>query len=410
MEKSIKRVWKVSSVLMTLAIAMGLLSMTVFADSVSDSFEDETKIASKSNVEVAGGQVKLTSSAAELDQHQTVHEDKWHDIHGKKWYAQSFVAGEDGDLKKVVLYLKKKGTPPAPLAIELRNFVTGGETYDVPGEDIKYTSEISQGVISDTGGRYEVTLSTPVTLGICYTIVLHQKNDGGSKDNKYQWSENTEDEYGPGNNSKADDGGATWKRGGPGHDQYFETYVGDQLDQHQTVHEDKWHDIHGKKWYAQSFVAGEDGDLKKVVLYLKKKGTPPAPLAIELRNFVTGGETYDVPGEDIKYTSEISQGVISDTGGRYEVTLSTPVTLGICYTIVLHQKNDGGSKDNKYQWSENTEDEYGPGNNSKADDGGATWKRGVLGTTSTSRHMLAFTIRQEKSSQLIYYQARQLAV
>ena len=80
MEKSTKRAWKVRSVLITLAIAMGLLSTTVFADSVSDSFENEDKIAPESNnVVVTGGQVKLTSSA-KLDQEQTVHEDKWHDI------------------------------------------------------------------------------------------------------------------------------------------------------------------------------------------------------------------------------------------------------------------------------------------------------------------------------------------
>lgn len=103
MEKLIKSVWKVSSVLMILVITMGLLSTTVFADSVSDSFEDESKIASTSNVEVIGGQVKLTSSAAQLDQQQTVREDKWHDIHGDKWWAQSFVAGETGNLTKVAL-------------------------------------------------------------------------------------------------------------------------------------------------------------------------------------------------------------------------------------------------------------------------------------------------------------------
>lgn len=151
MEKSTKRAWKLSSVLMTLAIAMGLLSTRVF----------------------------LTSSAADqLDQYQTTHSQRaWHHIHENKYWAQSFKAGLSGDLTKVTLYLKSEGAPQ-PLVIELRNCVTEQEheeDYYAPGNTILASVE-SSNVTSTTGQEYSFTFSTAVSSGTSYTIVLYQKN------------------------------------------------------------------------------------------------------------------------------------------------------------------------------------------------------------------------------------------
>ncbi len=171
------------------------------------------------------GDVKLAvdPSSAQFDQNNPHHSGKWHIIKDEDWCAQSFIAGLSGNLTKVALYLKKRGSP-GQLTIEIRDTV--GTNYE-PGDTV-YASITTGGVVSGCGHKYQFTFSSPavVTSGTHYSIVLHEP-DGVGGNGKYYWAEfRYYDIYPNGKVWLSDDSGDEWSAGGCGiHDFYFRTYV-----------------------------------------------------------------------------------------------------------------------------------------------------------------------------------------
>ncbi len=174
-------------------------------------------------VVVEPGDVKLdgTYGRETLDQSQTQYGYGGNTkIYENKWKAQTFTPEITGALTNVTLHIKKYKSP-SPLVVELRNCTEDGE----PGTLVYATAERDD--ITTTGfDDYNFTFNTPhdVTADIGYSIVIHQKDNGGDATNYYHVKFKRANPYDRGIYCDSSDGGVGWSRQ-TAWDFYFKTYV-----------------------------------------------------------------------------------------------------------------------------------------------------------------------------------------
>ena len=106
-----------------------------------------------------------------------------HKVFGPLSNAQTFTAGLTGGLDRVDLYLRKTGSPTAPLTVEIRNASSG-----VPGSPPPLASAlVPASSVSTAGGWVEVDFASPaqVTSDTQYAIVVFTTDPG--TDTSYDW-------------------------------------------------------------------------------------------------------------------------------------------------------------------------------------------------------------------------------
>lgn len=135
--------------------------------------------------------------------------------------------------------------------------------------------------------------------------------------------------------------------------------------------------IHGNNWVAQSFsVSHTDATYRQLKLVLKKTGTPPNNLVVEIQTDSAGKPSgSEVGGATFSLTPASASASFTeetlDSGGEFTLNANTR------YWIVL--KMTAGDSSNKFEWRGNsgTTANYGRGNMSSSTDGGSNWTDAV---------------------------------
>ena len=171
-------------------------------------------------VVVEPGDVKLdgTYGRETLDQSQTQGYGSGTTVYGTKWRAQTFAPEITGALTNVTLHIIKHNSP-SQLVVELRNCTEDGE----PGTLVYATAERDDITTLDD---YNFTFNIPpdITADIDYSIVIHQKDNGGNTANYYSVRFKKQNKYDRGIYCASSDGGVDWSKFDT-RDFYFKTYV-----------------------------------------------------------------------------------------------------------------------------------------------------------------------------------------
>lgn len=163
--------------------------------------------------------------ALQLDQQQTAASSVKQQIYGSIYEAQTFQAGLSGELSTVKLYAFRVGSP-SNLIVEIQG-VSGGK----PDGNILASEEILATSIPlpPSAGEITINFSSPTSIvsGTSYSIVVHQKGDGGTYNvDYYSFYGASTDLYVNGNYYWSVNSGSSWTNSGQEtFDFYFKTYV-----------------------------------------------------------------------------------------------------------------------------------------------------------------------------------------
>jgi hypothetical protein len=156
--------------------------------------------------------------AGDLDQQQTDGSGGLVAIYASQSLAQTFTAGQNGQLDQVDMDIKKGGAPTS-LTVELRNVVAGA-----PGTQVLAGTSVPGSGVTTTLGFVPVHFSTPgaVTAGTQYAVVAYT---GAIGSDYFQWGEQGPDPYagGTATTSFASPPTTTWSPSS--WDYAFKTYV-----------------------------------------------------------------------------------------------------------------------------------------------------------------------------------------
>ena len=146
----------------------------------------------------------------------------YHATYATNYLAQTFQAGLSGELSVIKLWVWDKVGSPNNLIVEIQGEDGGGK----PDGNILASEEILVSNISNNT-ELTITFSSPNSIisGTKYSIVLHQKNDGGDAGNFYRFLGSGTDIYTDGNYCYSINSGSTWVIPGTLYDLYFKTYV-----------------------------------------------------------------------------------------------------------------------------------------------------------------------------------------
>ncbi len=173
----------------------GDVILDTFSDNVTDSFDDETKIASSANVTISGGQVKLTSSPGASD-NETVRPDgagdetniaEQYPASGAHWDKVD-EATSDGDSTYVQtnggweedLYSVANHTAPSGASINYVRVYMVARSLNTPGQTSAYVH------IKTNGVEYNGTEETVTTS---YATYSYQWNNNPQTGSPWTWSE-----------------------------------------------------------------------------------------------------------------------------------------------------------------------------------------------------------------------------
>ena len=250
---------------------------TFDSGSFQDLFDDISTLdtAGSSGVAVTAGEAQLIVDDTEILDVNQVLAASGVEVYDQQWVGQTFYTSLDGFLTKVTIRVDKQGSPPNALEVQIRN-ASGNE----PGTIIYATS--SRDDIT-TLGNYDFTfnLAAAVTAGTQYAVVT--KTIGGDASN-YYYARFNPNVYPGGRAVLSTNNGSSWT-GFDAYDYYCKTYVttSAELDQSQIASSANWA-TYGTNWGAQSFVAGESGDLTMVVINAAAIGSPPSALTVEVQD------------------------------------------------------------------------------------------------------------------------------
>ena len=307
---------------------------------------------------------------ATIDQQQTIHSATKQQIYGSWYESQTFQSSLTGNLTTVKLYPVKIGSP-ANFIVEIQG-VSGGK----PDGNILASEEISAGSIGGVGAELTVDFSTPTSIvsGTSYSIVVHQKADGGTYNVDYYMLYGGLNNYANGLYHWSIDSGSSWTNSGQElWDLYFKTYVEPPilLDQEQSQ-KNSFQIINTSNFrVAQTFQAGISGTLKELKLWGYKAGYSSGDFIIEIRNTI---ESHSKPDSTVLGSGTFSNSDLATTiaGAEFVINLSTPaenIVANNYYSIVVRRTSVDGGCAIFYQ---NT-DVYADGNYVYSTDGEASW-------------------------------------
>lgn len=310
---------------------------------------------------------------ATLDQQQTNRDGYTTGLYGANYFAQTFKAGLSGTLDTIKLWMSKSGSP-VNLVIEIQ----GEDGNDKPDGNVLASAEkIPSDIPTGTAFAEEITIdfSSPASIvsGTKYSIVLHQKNDGGSGGNEYVvFDDNNTNQYADGIRLWSGDSGSNWTKIAT-KDIYFKTYVEPPviIDQEQTQ-QNSYQIINTSDFrVAQTFKAGISGTLKEVKLWGYKAGYSSGDFIVEIRNTI---ESHSKPNSTVLGSGTFSNSDLTAdiAGAEFIINLSTPaenILSNNYYSIVVRRTSVDGGCAIFYQ---NT-DVYTDGNYVYSTDGEASW-------------------------------------
>jgi len=306
---------------------------------------------------------------AVLDQQQTLASGIQHQVYGSNYSAQTFQAGLSGELPTVKLYPVKIGSP-SNLIVEIQG-VSGGK----PDGNILASEEISAGSIGGVGAEFTINFSTPTSIvsGTSYSIVVHQKADGGTYNVHYYgfYGAGT-DPYTNGDYCYSVNSGSSWTINST-YDLYFKTYVEliPSLDQEQAQ-QNSFQIINTANFrVAQTFQAGISGTLKKVNLWGYKAGYSSGDFIVEIRNTI---ESHTKPDSIVLGSGTFSNSdlTVDIAGTEFVIALSTPaenIVANNYYSLVVRRTSVDGGCAIFYQDT----DVYADGNYVYSTDGETSW-------------------------------------
>lgn len=334
------------------------------------------------------------TTASELDQSQTT-TDGDRQVYGNNWIGQTFLAGITGDLTMVLLNASAVGAPPNALTVELRNaeqtiqeFLDQSQTsfnssYATYGNN--WTAQTFRAALSGDLSRVTLRASETGAPPNDLTVELRDVTTSSQENEDQNQTSFTGDRQTYGNNwwgqifEAAMSGDLTKitlrasETGNPPNDLTVElrdvTAVAEENeDQSQTLDSARWN-VRDGRYLGQTFQAGQTGDLTKVTLLLRKRGNPPNPITVEIRDCTAG----DLPGSTVYASASLNPGDIGTAYAEYDFVFATPasVTAGVKYSIVISTSD--GDNSNCYQVRHQNSDAYANGRRCLSTDAGSSW-------------------------------------
>jgi hypothetical protein len=338
--------------------------------------------------------VTYVTTASVLDQSQTTTSGD-RQIYGDNWVGQSFVAGVTGDLVMVLLNTAAVGAPPNALTVELRNaeqtyadvldqsqtsFSASFQTYGN-----SWAAQTFLAGLSDDLGTVTLRLSETGSAPSAITVELRDVTTSTqvSEDQSQTSFSNVLQTYDtnwvaqifePG--MSGDLGTVTLRlseTGSPPNGVTVElrdvSLVSEENEDQTQIQDNRRWNVNDGRYFAQTFLAGETGDLAKVTLQLRRNGDPPNPITVEIRDCTAG----DLPGDTVYASTSLNPADVGTAYAEYEFVFTSPasVTAGVKYSIVVSTLD--GSNRNCYQLRYQNTDVYADGRRCTSTDAGSSW-------------------------------------
>jgi len=158
-------------------------------------------------------------------------------------------------------------------------------------------------------------------------------------------------------------------------------YVGDDAD---ATNASSLTAIWGVNWYAETFTAESDYDIKAVILRLRKVGTPVGNFNVTIYTCTTNDPATAKPAAATASTASIvgTDAPTDATGADVILTFSTTTSLtaGNMYAIVMSNPNCSGTANTVTPRYDNSGTVYAGGHRTVSGNSGASW--GTITATS----------------------------
>ncbi len=271
--------------------------------------------------------------------------------------AQGFQVAEAGPVNRILLWLKKTGTPIDGVAVEIR--ADSGGLPDVSGGGLLSGSAVASGEtdIDTSSGWVGFDLLSPPDLspGTQYHLVVKRTSPlGPDPDDYYQWGGDTSSPaYADGSASAYDGSSETWAATVPAADHAFvvDTAAAER---------------------AQGFQVGSDSPVNRVLLWLKRVGDltgDDGSLRVEIRD-----DSGGLPGALLATSLPLQISALETTYDWYAFDLISPpeVSAAMQYHVVLIWLDDPEAANYVVWGADSSSPGYADGA-AAAYYGGSTW-------------------------------------